>query len=279
MSVISNSRIYYINSFNRSSGDDGNFTHEVKIHEQDKFTHAVIIAANIPLSFYNVRNGINSFTLIEDDQEVTITLTEGNYNYLTFRTNIIALLNANSPHGWKYGMGFSSTVAKYSFTVTGNPSEKQPSITVYNHLSRQFGFTRGKHDFVGNKAISDLIINFMPENTVYIYSDIISSEDGILQEMYNNNTVPYSTMVYKLNTEPKAYAKKLRTNNSHIYNFTIYDEENNIMNMNGMNVMITLLLYREDNINELFKHFLKLQALQLPDSNPTEEVKQDNIEN
>ena len=45
------------------------------------------------------------------------------------------------------------------------------------------------------------------------------------------------------------------------YNFRLSDENNGSIPLNGLNMNITLLFYKKDNINELIRNFLKMIVL------------------
>ena len=54
-------RIYYINSRNRISGTNSNFTYKIDINniEPDRIA---VLQANIPKSYYLIQDNANSFT-------------------------------------------------------------------------------------------------------------------------------------------------------------------------------------------------------------------------
>ena len=101
------------------------------------------------------------------------------------------------------------------------------------------------------------------ENTIFIHSNICSNGNGddILQEIYMNNSVsaPFSSLTW-MNTDPITYGKRLNTNKSNTFSFTITDENNNEINFNGRNILFTLLLYEESEIFNKISLFLDYMA-------------------
>jgi hypothetical protein len=258
MSDIAHSRLYYINSVSRISGTSSDFTFNIPNLFNDRFTHACVLQATIPMSFYLIRKGINVFTLTENGTNVNITFPIGNYNYIDFMSKLTTLLNTNSPNLWVYAITFDKVTAKFTYTVTGNSS--QPSFSFTSHLAQQFGFNYpGTVTFSGNKLDSANVVTFVPESSLFIHSDLVDDgiNQGILQEIYSSNVVPFSNITYELTTDVKAYSKRIVNPNSHSFRFTIQDEDNNIVDTNGQNTLITLLLYREDNFKEMFKTYIK----------------------
>lgn len=261
MSGIQTSRIYYINSQNRISGSDSNFSYLIPI--DDQYTHVCVLQASIPMSFYLVRNGYNTFILNEKGTDILVTIPEGNYNYNNFMTTFKNALNNASLNHWSYDITFNNQTAKYTYNVTNN--DAQPSFQFNNHLSQQSGFQEGTlYTFSNNILESVNVLNFIPESTIFIQSDIVLNQDkSILQEIYSNNTIPLSNIVYNLSTNVQTYAKKLKTNASNIFHFSINDEKANELYLNGQAVLITLLLYKEDITGDMIKKYIKYRLMDL----------------
>lgn len=252
---IAKGKIYYVNSEYKISGTNSRFTYQIQIPQNSGFDHVCVLQASIPLSFYLVQNGTNTFTLTEDGIDTVMTIPEGNYNYQTFMTAVTSLLNTNSHHGWIYSITFSLLTAKYTFKVTGNSG--QPTLSFTNHMSQQFGFNKiSNNEFITNTLTSVNTVNFIPESTIYIHSDIVEDETDVLQEIYSNNTIPYSQVTYQLKTDVLAYSKKLRTTKANSFSFYLTNEEDDELLVNGQDVLITLLLYKKDDFTDTFKKYI-----------------------
>jgi hypothetical protein len=249
-----NSRIYYINSENKESGTNSRFNYRIQIPDNSGFNRVCVLQASIPASFYLVQDGYNTFTVTEGIATRTITIDAGNYNISTFPTAVLALLNTGT---FVYTMTISTRTAKFTYGVTGN-SGVQPVFTFDSHLSQQFGFDKvSVNTFAGDALTSVNVVNFIPEGTIYIHSNIVSDETDVLQEIYSNNTVPFSNITYQLSTSPDTYSKRLSTTHSNTFEFAIRDEEDDELLMNGQNLLITLLLYKKDDFTSYFKRFIQ----------------------
>ena len=245
-----NSRIYYVNSESRLSGTNSRFAFPIQIPPNSGFDRVVVLQASIPLSYYLVQDGYNKFILIELGVETEITIPQGNYNVNNFMASLKTLLNTSSPNAWVYNITFDILVAHYTFTVTGNSG--QPAIKVNNHMYQQFGFNRSTtNTFSGDQLTSINSLNFIPESTLYIHSDIVQEDINVLQEVYSNNTIPYSQITYKLQSEFDTYSKKLRTTGSNVFNFYLTNEEDEEMYLNGQHLLLTILLYKKDDFIEV----------------------------
>jgi len=263
MSSIAYSRLFYINSSQRLSGTDGSFTYQMFLDQP--YTHVVVMQANFPISYYIVSSGSNTFTLTESASTVTISIPVGNYNMNSFQTVLTSLLNTNSPHSYTYAVTspnqFSTTsTMKYTFTVSGNggvqPIIAFPSTSL---VYEQCGFSQtSSNHFSANTLVSSNVVKFIPEDTLFIHSDICENfQDDILQDVYNGNSAVGAICSYQLSTSPEAYAKRMQTKQSNIFKFSITDEFGNIINFNGLNCLITVMLFIKDNSLDVLKKYIK----------------------
>ena len=239
------SRIFYVNSRNRRTGTDGDFTYEIDLKSQD-VTHAVILQAYIPKSYYLIADQKNTFELEEGKDSATVTIDPGSYSRSAFKSQLQTRLNEASPNGWAYAVSNPTTseaeTGKFTFTVTGNGGT-QPAFNVGSHLWEQLGFNIDTtNEFTGDALTSTNVINLQSEQTLFIHSDLIQDGDAVLQEIYSSNSLNFSGISFQ-NPAPDLYAKKISTTNSNSYRFYLTDENTNPINLNGLNIVFTLLVY------------------------------------
>lgn len=258
-------QVYSINSRYRISGTDSNFAYNINIDQNSKYDSVCVLSASVPISYYLIRDGHNKFVLIENDIETVITIPSGNYSVASFQLIIKNLLNDNSPNNWTYNISFpdSQTEAqtgRYTFTVSGNTS--QPSIFLYDNsqVHRQFGFDdNSMNTFVNNILVSKYVVNFMLDNVLYIYSDILTSnnEQNILCDLYSSNVAPYSYITY-VNPNFIQNSRSLSTSKSNVFHFSIVTADGEILSLNGNHSCFTLLLYKKDSVNKRMRQLLQL---------------------
>lgn len=255
MSVV-RSQIFYINSENRTSGSSSNFTINLDLPDGSNFDSVVVLSMSLPLSYYLIRSPYNTLTLKEAGVSVLITVVPGNYDARTFATALSSLLNQNSPNGWFYSILLDTTLAKYTYSVIGNLGS-QPSLIFSSHLADQTGFSlHSTNPFVGGSLVSTAVLNFVSTNCLFLHSDIVEDQTSVLQEIYSNNTIPYSFIVFNCpNTD--LYTKRLKTNTAGSFNFSLTDEHNIEVNLNGHEIAITLMLYKKLSMGEMLKKYLE----------------------
>ena len=118
--------------------------------------------------------------------------------------------------------------------------------------------------FVLGLLTSVNVLDFIPSSTLFLHSDMVSDTNSILQELYSNNTIPYSNHVYNCQNI-EMYSKKIRSPDSNVFKFSVEDEHGVEINLNGHSILFTLLLYKKDNFTEIFKQFIKLNMLKSND--------------
>ena len=268
------SKIWYINSEERQSGSSSDFTFQMQM-PKDKFDRVCVLQASIPQSYYIVEAFANTFIVRELGVDITVTVPVGNYNVFSFATAVASLLTSASTHSWVYTLTYPNSFSqantgKFNFAVTGN-GVNQPSFKFANELHEQFGFERFVYyPFVASALQSLNVISFVPETRLFIHSDIgINYDDGdsILQEIYGNNVAPLSVISYQLTTDASAYSKQLRSDANNIYHFWLTNKNGDKVDLNGQDILITLLAYKRDNFTEVFKNYIQIQLLKQQQSN------------
>lgn len=269
MSYIQNKRIFYIDSHQRVTGSHSDFAYSINLNPTEKYDRCVVLSAVIPKSYYLIAAPYSSFTLTEGTSNVTVTIPDGNYSASSFRIAVTNLLNAVSPNHYTYSITYPNTATSantglYTYSVTGN-SGTQPSFTFSSNdtVNEQFGFDVGTYTFSGNTLTSINVIKMQSEDTVYIHSDMCTNgTDNVLQEIFSN-APDFSSIKYQcVNVE--AYSKNITTQNNNVYRFIITDEDGRTLNLNGLNVVFVLCVYKNDDINEMIKSYLKYKLLEQP---------------
>ena len=262
------SRIEYINSANRIAGTNENFTYALTMAPNETYDKVCVLFANIPVSYYLVKDGSNTFQLKELSTTVTITVPPGNYSVNSFITVVNTLLNANSPNSWSYTMSINNSFTnvsngKINYSVSGNSG--QPILIFTTALYDQFGFdAHSTNIFVSNNLISLNVVDFIPETTMYIYSDIIETKDNntynVLQEVYNQNTANFSNIVYQC-TSVQGYSKPVNKRKTNAFSIILLDENEAPISLNGQPFFLTLLFYKTSDVYDIIKKFIKYNLL------------------
>jgi hypothetical protein len=267
MSYFTNKQIFYVNSADRLTGTDTDFSFYLNVDVTQEFDRVVVLSASIPKSYYLVQLGTNTFQLQENTSIVTITVTPGNYTRQSMATTIKNLLNANSPHSYTYNVSFNNInttydQGTYTFSVTGNGAV-QPAFIFTTGLYEPLGFNKNStYTFSGNSLVSPNVTNLSTETTLFIHSNICQNKEGndILQEIYTSGDASFSYVNF-LNPTPQEHSRVMGGNKSNIYSFSLTDENGNVISTNGVNINFTIMIYKENDIDSLIKGAIKYFTL------------------
>ncbi len=264
MSFITNSHYVYINSRDRIAGTDENFTYNIQFPAGFEFTHVVCLDALIPKSYYLIQAGgvENIFFLDENGTTVTITVPIGSYLLSAFRTTIGTLLSNASPNGLTYSLAYPalSGADTGKWTYTSSNGAIQSSIICNAHLFEPLGFLSGSTNaFTGTTLISTCVIKLQSEDRLLIHSNIANNptKDDVLASINSTTSINYSSINYVC-PAPEFYSHLLSSQNNNTYNFTLTDEDGEIMQLNGLNLNMTLLFYRKDPIFDQIRSLMKI---------------------
>lgn len=258
-----NKRFFYINSVNRIGGSSAAFSIALQMPTHEQYDACVITQASIPISYYLISTGYNTFKLTENTTTVTITIPVGNYNINSFCTIIPTLLNANSPNNWIYTMTYNSGFTTNNsgliqYTVSGNSSQPILTFLSSNFVNEQFGFpSNSSATFSSNTLVSSVIVSFVNEQIIYIHSDIVSNtSDDILQEIYGANSQQLSVITYQC-PEIVSYSKKFKGFSNQMMNIYLTDAHGIPLDLNGQDIQFTLLCYKSNMFYDTVTNFIE----------------------
>ena len=149
--------------------------------------------------------------------------------------------------------------------ITANSSTHSISFIFNsgNTLNEQFGFNTGSTvTFVPGSGTSTLVstnvTQFVPENTVYIHSNLVNGEyNDILETCFNDNNPPFSYITYQ-NPDPLSTSKALNSGKAQQAVFSFTDEHNIPLYFNGANVTLTIMIYKDNDFYNRVEGFIKL---------------------
>ena len=256
------SKRVYVDSEERISGTSSNFSYAIDIPEGAKYDTCCVLSMTIPRSYYLVRSGQNRGILIIDAVEHPFEIPPGNYNVDNFSESLLAILNriATPAPGMPvaFTITYSGITGKYTYGYTG-PGTVAFKFEDPSRLGHQMGFNEvSVNPFVATGSPATMlltsanVVNFVSTSTLFLHSDMIDDGTDILQEVYADNSVPFSNLVYNCRV-PEMYAKKLRNNTSSLFNFSLCDEHDKEVDLNGHEILFTLILYHKEDLTKTFQ--------------------------
>lgn len=253
-------QIIYVNSRNKQEGSTHeDFSISLDIDLSKHYDRVCMLSASIPKSFYIVQSN-DYFILDEGGLQANITISAGNYTRNSLASSLQTALNTASPNNYSYTVNYrqiqtSYDDGKFYFTTDGIDCSFIFNTTMYEVLGFEPNET---YNFSAGTLTSSNVVNLQKENVIYIKSDIVDEQDGILQHVYGNSNASYSHIIFE-NSHVLETSKKFRgrNNNISVYNFMIVNENGVKLQLNGVNWVCVLMLYKSDNINDVWRKYIE----------------------
>jgi hypothetical protein len=253
--------IAYVNSYNKLSVSDStsNFSVKINLPKNNVFDRVVVSQVSIPKSFYMIPNGYNTFHLLEPNQTPQVVIIPcGNYTKSALLAQLIISLNTASLLHYVYSVTASLLTGLLTFGVNGI---LQPSFIFTTNVYEQLGFASNTtYTFTNGFLVSPNVIKLQLEDTLFILSDCSNALSGVLQEVYCNSADFSNITFYQQNAE--LYSKHLICNQNNVFRFTITDENFRPINLNGLNMNMTLIFYKNNDESEISKENILLNNME-----------------
>jgi len=237
--------IINVKSSEREEGTISNFESKPILLQENNYDSCCMISTNIPRTFYNVDQGA-SFILKEDGMEHLIELDEGNYTITNLKIYIKKKLNAHSTNTYDMIYKTSTDVQDFKFTFT-TTSTTQPQLIFTTSLYKVLGFNKNSINTFNNTVLkSTNCINLSRINSAYIKSNIVkNSPNSIFAEVLSYGSFQMLSMAYQTtqNIEMNSRMFIRQKSGSVSYRFSLVDENDTEINLNGVDYEFSLILY------------------------------------
>ena len=259
MSFVTNPYYVFINSRDRD-GTDENFTYNIRFPTGYEFDRVVVLNALIPKSLFSTSRRQRKYILFERKwyncensstcRIISIISIQNNYKYWQA-----------SPNGKTSTLTYPSISGADTgkWTIIKNNNIITSSLIFNDHFFEPFGFYLGSTNvFIGNELTSTCVIKLQSEDRLLIHSNVCANpNDDVLVTINSTTSINYSSINYVC-PAPEFYSRILSSQKNNTYNFTLTDENNELIHLNGLNLNITLFFYKVDQIFDQIRNFMKL---------------------
>lgn len=198
--------------------------------------------AEIPYSFYTVNAYNNTFNIIENGVPRLITITRGSYNIYEFRDLIKNLLGSNFTVSVSINTG-KMTIINSSLTTIG--------LSFISDAFKLLGFSNISYSATGSVGLtSPNVLSLFSITGIYLKSNLSGS--NIYNTRLNNNLSSILQLIqieqdafnminYRSTTD--AFITTLNDKNIDQLTFRFTDQEDNLIDYNGVDFEFTLKIY------------------------------------
>ena len=155
-------------------------------------------------------------------------------------------------------MNYPNT-GKFTYSLT-NLITAQPQIIspVNSTVYLPMGFNRASTNiFIGSSLTSANVIRLQAKDTIFIKSNIVaSSNKAVLQEIYTGCNPDFSVITF-LQNDVELNSKELLYRDN-IFSFSITDEDDNVLDFNGQDVIFSFCCYEHTKNDILINNIQKL---------------------
>jgi hypothetical protein len=130
-------------------------------------------------------------------------------------------------------------------------------------LFEPFGFLANSTNiFTGTTLTSSCVIKLQSEDRLLIHSNIVNNPgmDDVLISINSTTSINYSSIAWEC-PAPEFYTHLLSSPNNSTYSFSLTNEDGEVIQLNGLNLNLTLLLYKKDDIFDKIRNFFKLAVI------------------
>lgn len=269
LSMYKDSPSFLIDSTNRLSGTNESFHIKVDLGHDNNYDVCSIIHAGIPLSFYNIDSLNNQVVLSENGGSTIAYIPTGQYDSTTILTALEGALDAASlslsaSFPWTYDVTFDSTSHKLTIVATEHASRTISSgaVTMSNfNPGRILGFSDNSInsmivDSGTGTVVSSNVCDFARTQYITIKSDIganhgsVHHDIGVMARIPVNNATFNGMIAYDIQQLFDS-TRVMNNNRSNIFSFSLYDDLDRPLNLNGQKWFCTLFCYKHNEVPKM----------------------------
>lgn len=229
-----NKKIINISSARRLQGTPYDFTVAVDIPSDSNFTHASIIEAQIPKSYYLFSS--------EDDLNLRITeatgpllidaaIIPGNYDVYTLAAELQRSLTAGSAgtgNAWTYTVIYDPLISNFTITSGAGDFEITTSNSNNPYLMRVLGFDNpaaGDMFSIGGSLNGNDVVDLERTAEITIRSNVAQNFNTDDVAMLYPDSYAQNSMIQYAPSDPYAYSLTLTNNRAKVFRFQLFDDQ------------------------------------------------------
>lgn len=260
---------FIIDSEDRTSGSVESFDVSIQMKKSNSYNSVALIHCGIPKSYYNIDILNSEYVLKENGVDYVDNLPNGEYGHEA--SDITRIQNAfnttssdnNGASPWTYVLSFDTFTFKWTVVVTGHASRAvnlvNSGLVFDGHQTHDLlGFEDETTVLygAGGIIIAPNVANFERTSYITIKSNIChnngndNSDSQILCRIPIKKT-PFGELILYDLAQIEDGSKLIANNKSNTYSFSIYDDHDSLLFLNGRDWFFTLMCYEYNKLAKL----------------------------
>lgn len=253
-------KIFNVSSSQRTNTADVAESAEITLNmpRRNRFSMCSIVRAEIPKSYYMLGlNDTDTFQITEatGGPAFTVTLT-GDRDYSATELGVelktaLDTASAADGNGQVYTVTFNTNTRKY--TISNVTNDFTLDFTGSALIAKYLGFSAGLQLIstgVNNSIVSVNVVNQQRHDVIFIRSSIaLNNNDDILGILYPSSYSEGAIIAYQP-SDVRTSAVAVANNDANTFRFTLMDSDNNVVDLNGLNWSLVLVLWDEATGND-----------------------------
>mgnify|MGYP003670663946 FL=1 len=268
---------FLVNSANRISGTNESFNHIIDLDDTGNiYDQIAVTSVTIPKSYYNL--SFDSILVLSENGSIrNIPFSKGDYNINNLKALVVSKLNAASPTGYTYTMTSPDPLTEVDtrkFTFGCNaPLSIVITLNAINNtrLHHFLGFIEGvPNTFVnvgGNLTlVSPRTYNFEHTKYIVVKSNIshnsgnLDNDTEVLVRIPITN--PNQRIIHYRLISLEDEIKTLYDPHKNEFRFSLYDDEDRLLDLNGDEWSMTLFVARHNYHDEISINHIKVENIE-----------------
>lgn len=244
------------------------FNAKIELPKNNNFDLVALTHCGIPRSFYNIDENVNTLIIRKNDEAIPHVFQIPIGNYTLENTGLILSQKLSLELGWDVEVVFNGFTHKWDFSIAGVGFSKIGFQFIRGTPHKLLGFPR--HDssveFTNPIFSSPIVMNFEKTKYITVKSTIAhnegneSADSQILARIPVHKTVGFNEIIEYNLIQIQDGCKGIHNNKQNSYFFSIHDDEDFDMRLNGRHWFATITMFQHNNTqneNKLVKEQLE----------------------
>lgn len=234
---------YFVSTLDKeaSSTSNSNFNYNLELPRNIQYNYISVVSAKVSKSYYTIDSTNNTFILSDENGSHSVVVPVGFYTASTLGSALTTLFNAFS--ALQYDVNYVSLTGRYQITSTAGHTAVYSIVSTY--ALPYLGVNANSSVLSDGSYVwnSTNIISIQKTSSIHIRSNIVDEREQTLLTLYNINSFANLSDITYENDDVIGKRKKIKNLGNNVFSFTIEDDYDRILDLNGGNIALSIVLW------------------------------------